>query len=62
MKNAPSERNTNEEYMDASFVLETSVIVESFFSNCGGILTDTQSTLTPYMFQCLASLKANRGL
>ena len=35
-------------------------MVESLFSKCAGILTETRSTLTPHMFQCLVFLKANR--
>ena len=34
-------------YLDASFVLGTSVIVERFFSQCKLVLSDRRASLTP---------------
>jgi hypothetical protein len=50
----------NDEYIDASFILGTNDIVERFFSTSKNILSEERSKLTPYMFECLVYLKANR--
>jgi hypothetical protein len=50
----------NDEYIDVSFVLGTNDIVERFFSTSKSILSDERSSLSPYMFECLVYLKANR--
>ena len=52
----------NEEYVDASFILGSSCIVETFFSMCKNILTEKRAGLSPYMFQCLAFLKVNKEM
>ena len=36
----------NPEYMDARFILGTSVVIERFFSLCRNILTDKRASLT----------------
>ena len=55
-------KEANPDYIDASFILGTSVVVERFFSECKHILTDHRASLTPFMFECLSLLKVNREL
>ena len=47
-------------YIDPRFVLGTTVEVERFFSLCGNILTDTRSSLSPEMFECIVFLKVHK--
>ena len=56
------DEEANAEYIDASFILGTSDIVERFFSLCKYVLTDTRSSLTAEMFEMIVFLKANRDL
>ena len=36
--------------------------MKSLFSYCTGILPESQSTITPYMFECLVNQKANQNM
>ena len=54
--------NVNPEYMDASFILGTTCIVERFFSTCKYVLTDNRASMTPWMFETIVFLKTNGEL
>ena len=54
----PKKKKTKEakpDYLDASFSLGTSLVVEQFFSECMHILTDHQACFMPFMFQSRGS-------
>ena len=59
-KSSSEDGEVNKGYMDASFVLGTSVIVERFFSQCKLVLSDRRASLTPWMFECIMFLKVNK--
>ena len=52
----------NKEYIDPSFILGTSDIVERFFSLCKYVLTDQRASMTAENFETIVFLKANRDL
>ena len=52
----------NPDCIDAGFVLGTSCVVERFFSMCKLTLQDKRASLTPWMFECIVFLQANKEL
>ena len=46
--------------VDAGFVVGTNDIIERFFSHCGLVLTKHRESFSPFMFECVMFLKANR--
>lgn len=51
-----------ERYIDCSFCVATSNIVERLFSACKHILTDQRKHMSPIMFMALIFLKISRKL
>ena len=49
-----------DQYMDCTFLVATTVTVERLFSTCKYVLTDNRKSLPPIMFEALLFLKINR--
>ena len=50
------------DYINLDFILGTNDLVERFFSQCKYVISDHRAGLSPYMFECIMFLKANKHM
>ena len=58
----PVAEENNAGFIDSSFIIGTTDVVERFFSECKNVLTDKRSGMTPFVFESIMFLKANAAL
>ena len=58
----PVAEENNAGFIDSSFIIGTTDVVERFFSECKNVLTDKRYRMTPFVFESIMFLKANAAL